>query len=531
MNTNVNVMAAASNTSAATVKPVKTPVNAGAKASGTGEQDARDSSFNDVLDKAAQQDDGKQEQAVSKDAADLSSDPISQALVAAAQQSAGQPAEPAKEAAPAESTASSLVAEGQGKAPSMMGSAAAAVLTGTTTNVQSGTALQNGQASLSDAALAQTAAQGNISAAGIAKNTDMGMSVQPSSIEALLQAGETGSADKNQQLLAMLTGGQAVKQPVAANDAAALVSTDAAVKNLSATAVPVAVSKNMSVTALDGTKETAAADTAAGKSVSGLWGNAVLSVETAGQPDTQQQLSSGMQQGTGQFFQQGQADTQSGAAMPMQPATDSGAAVMQQLPEEAQFDTAPVKDTGTATTTTTAPQAAPVLFQQTMQDASSVQSSAAPANQPQTDYEIPKQIVDQARLIKSTEDTQMVIKLKPEHLGELTLKVSVSANGSVNASFHSDNVQVRAAIESSMVQLRQELQAQGIRVDNVSVYAGLGDGSLGSSQQQYQQQQGGHVRSQQLDQAAFEEEADGLSMTAAGAVADVATDSGVDYRI
>lgn len=517
MNTNVNVMAAASNTSAATVKPVKTPVNAGAKASGTGEQDARDSSFNDVLDKAAQQDDGKQEQAVSKDAADLSSDPISQALVAAAQQSAGQPAEPAKEAAPAESTASSLVAEAQKKAQPMMGSATAAVQTGTTTNVQSGTALQNGQASLSDA--------------GIAKNADMGMSVQPSAIEALLQAGEAGSADKNQQLLAMLTGGQTVKQPVAANDAAVLVSTDAAVKNLSATAVPVAVSKNMSVTALDGTKETAAADTAAGKSVSGLWGNAVLSVETAGQPDTQQQLSSGMQQGTGQFFQQGQADTQSGAAMPMQPATDSGAAVMQQLPEEAQFDTAPVKDTGTATTTTTAPQAAPVLFQQTMQDASSVQSSAAPANQPQTDYEIPKQIVDQARLIKSTEDTQMVIKLKPEHLGELTLKVSVSANGSVNASFHSDNVQVRAAIESSMVQLRQELQAQGIRVDNVSVYAGLGDGSLGSSQQQYQQQQGGHVRSQQLDQAAFEEEADGLSMTAAGAVADVATDSGVDYRI
>ena len=98
------------------------------------------------------------------------------------------------------------------------------------------------------------------------------------------------------------------------------------------------------------------------------------------------------------------------------------------------------------------PQTSQVLFQQTLQDASGAQSADASqaASQPQTDYDIPKQIVDQARLIKSTEDTQMVIKLKPEHLGELTLKVSVTANGSVNASFHSDNAQVRAAIESSM---------------------------------------------------------------------------------
>ena len=238
--------------------------------------------------------------------------------------------------------------------------------------------------------------------------------------------------------------------------------------------------------------------------------------------NAQQQLSGGNPQDAGQAFQQNQSAPQSQQPVAMT------AAQTPQLPEEAQFDIAPAKDTGNTTTA----QAAPTLFQQTLQDTSTVQSAASPqVSQPQTNYDIPRQIVDQARLIRSTEDTQMVIKLKPEHLGELTLKVSVTANGSVNASFHTDNAQVRAAIESSMIQLRQELQAQGIRVDNVGVYAGLGDGSLGSSQQQYQQQQGGSVRSQQADLAAFEEDADGLAVPAAEAAASTTGDTGVDYRI
>ena len=278
----------------------------------------------------------------------------------------------------------------------------------------------------------------------------------------------------------------------------------------------------MPATASAASKDTQPAAEPQAKSLTGLWGNAVLSVENQNPGNAQQQLSGGNPQDAGQAFQQNQSAPQNQQPVAMT------AAQTPQLPEEAQFDTAPAKDTGNTTTA----QAAPTLFQQTLQDTSTVQSAASPqVSQPQTDYDIPRQIVDQARLIRSTEDTQMVIKLKPEHLGELTLKVSVTANGSVNASFHTDNAQVRAAIESSMIQLRQELQAQGIRVDNVGVYAGLGDGSLGSSQQQYQQQQGGSVRSQQADLAAFEEDADGLAVPAAEAAASTTGDTGVDYRI
>jgi flagellar hook-length control protein FliK len=143
------------------------------------------------------------------------------------------------------------------------------------------------------------------------------------------------------------------------------------------------------------------------------------------------------------------------------------------------------------------------------------------------DYEIPKQIVEQAKLIKTTENSQMVIKLSPEHLGEMVLKVSVSSNGSVNASFHSDNAEVRTIIENSLVQLRQELQAQGLKVDNVGVYAGLGD-SLGQGSQANQQQQAGSQnKHRQVNMADFEDEVSSI----APVNTDVTADDGIDYRI
>lgn len=120
----------------------------------------------------------------------------------------------------------------------------------------------------------------------------------------------------------------------------------------------------------------------------------------------------------------------------------------------------------------------------------SVTETAASA--PKDDFNITQQIIDQAKLIKRAENTEMVIKLNPEHLGELTLKVAVTANGSVSASFHSDNVQVRTIIENSLVQLRSDLNQQGLKVDQVEVYAGLADGQLpqGEGQGAWQHQQG-----------------------------------------
>lgn len=173
-----------------------------------------------------------------------------------------------------------------------------------------------------------------------------------------------------------------------------------------------------------------------------------------------------------------------------------------------------------------------VTFRTALQETAEAQPTAPAA--PQKDYEVAKQIVEQARLLRLPEETQMVIRLKPEHLGELTLKVSVAASGAVNAAFHTDNAAVRAIIETSMIQLKHELQAQGLKVDNVGVYAGLGDSSLMNGQQDanaHYAQQGSQGSSQGRDiqqaLASFEEEQQALAANAQGVLAQ----DGVDYRI
>lgn len=263
--------------------------------------------------------------------------------------------------------------------------------------------------------------------------------------------------------------------------------------------------------------------TAGGNTTSSLLSGVKLTVENQMQNQNNQMQQQGSQQNA-QLLEPGMQQQSS-----QQDAQSPEPGMQQQLPEEARFDTAPLKSTVDASGGSTQVN----MFQQQtsqVQDMATVKDKSATSNAQAPDFDVPKQIVEQAKLIRSTEDTQMVIKLKPEHLGELTLKVSVSANGSVNASFHTDNAQVKAILENTMVQLRQDLQAQGLKVDNVGVYAGLSDNSLLNSQQQSQnfQQQNGSARSQKIDLAAFEEEDDALRAVQSN---EMSTEDGIDYRI
>lgn len=217
-------------------------------------------------------------------------------------------------------------------------------------------------------------------------------------------------------------------------------------------------------------------------------------------------------------------------AEPMQPLEDGTARTRVTFPVQS-FGEAVHNSQESSSQTTQANPA--VSFQTMLQEAAEVQPTAPAA--PQKDYEVAKQIVEQARLLRMPEQTEMVIRLKPEHLGELTLKVSVAASGAVNAAFHTDNASVRAIIETSMIQLKHELQAQGLKVDNVGVYAGLGEHSMMNGQQDadaHYAQHGGQGSSQGRDAqqalASFEEEQQAL---AAGAQQGVLAQDGVDYRI
>ena len=221
---------------------------------------------------------------------------------------------------------------------------------------------------------------------------------------------------------------------------------------------------------------------------------------------------------------------QPGQAMTEMLQTSDGTESVTQLPEEAAFDKAPTTQEAVPT------QAGITSFAQTLQNIDGTQQAtqtAQAAQQPRTDYDVPQQIVDQARLIQRGQDTEMVIHLKPEHLGDLTLRVSVGVDGAVNASFHSNNAEVRTIIENTLVQLKQDLNDQGIKVDNVGVYAGLADGGLPQDSGQQGWQQGSSQGQQHSTRESAEAFEDGQELAAALAAqkeGNAATD-GVDYRV
>ena len=164
---------------------------------------------------------------------------------------------------------------------------------------------------------------------------------------------------------------------------------------------------------------------------------------------------------------------------------------------------------------------------QPVEQSTQVQNPEVAANV-REDFNIPTQIVEQARLIRSAQNTEMVINLKPEHLGELTLRITLSHSGALTANFYSDNAQVRAIIDNSLVQLKQELSNAGIKVEDVQVYAGLSDGGLSNGQgnaawQQNQQQRNSNRK---IDFSVFEDEVD-----ATQPVNETETSDGVDYKV
>lgn len=135
------------------------------------------------------------------------------------------------------------------------------------------------------------------------------------------------------------------------------------------------------------------------------------------------------------------------------------------------------------------------------------------------------QIVEHARLFKSPEMSEMIIKLKPEHLGELTLKVAVD-NGVVSATFHSNNSEVRGIIESSVQQLRQDMAQQGLKVEYVGVYAGLGQPFSNGQGEANKQQLWKTFEIKKSDSDSFIESLESVEMTGLDSAKD-----GIDYRV
>lgn len=113
---------------------------------------------------------------------------------------------------------------------------------------------------------------------------------------------------------------------------------------------------------------------------------------------------------------------------------------------------------------------------------------AATINQPQADLksnnvskadktlpvsknEIVNQVIEKAKVLTNGEKSEMIIDLKPDSLGKLSLKV-ITERGIVTAQFVAESQQVKQVLESNMQLLKDSLEKQGLAVQNFSVSVG-----------------------------------------------------------
>ena len=82
--------------------------------------------------------------------------------------------------------------------------------------------------------------------------------------------------------------------------------------------------------------------------------------------------------------------------------------------------------------------------------------------------DIMRQIMDYMRVQVKPDTSSLEMQLHPESLGSLHVQVA-SRGGVVTASFIAQNETVKAALESQIVQLRENFEQQGVRVEAIEV--------------------------------------------------------------
>ncbi len=86
------------------------------------------------------------------------------------------------------------------------------------------------------------------------------------------------------------------------------------------------------------------------------------------------------------------------------------------------------------------------------------------------------QLVEKMKVEVKGNSGEMTIQLKPEHLGDVSLKVA-TINGIVTAHFVAESQKVKEIIEANFNNLRESLQQQGLQVEALSVSIGQKDQS------------------------------------------------------
>lgn len=108
--------------------------------------------------------------------------------------------------------------------------------------------------------------------------------------------------------------------------------------------------------------------------------------------------------------------------------------------------------------------------------------------------EIANQILSKVRVVVAPDTTTLEIQLTPEHLGRVHLTVT-EQNGKMTARFLTENELSREAIERNLVQFKEMLQEQGLKVDSIEVTVsefGFGQEAQAGQSQQEEPKKGRH---------------------------------------
>ena len=107
--------------------------------------------------------------------------------------------------------------------------------------------------------------------------------------------------------------------------------------------------------------------------------------------------------------------------------------------------------------------------------------------------EVIDQIVTKAIVNLSDEKTSMQLQLNPHNLGKVAVSVTAE-QGAVKGQFIAENQVVKEMLEANLIQLKEQLEEQGIKVDKIEVTVGNANDYFDQRQQDQNQNQPGNKR-------------------------------------
>jgi flagellar hook-length control protein FliK len=115
------------------------------------------------------------------------------------------------------------------------------------------------------------------------------------------------------------------------------------------------------------------------------------------------------------------------------------------------------------------------------------------------------QIVEEARAVITEDTSTMEMLLHPEGLGKVLMQVS-EKEGAITARIYTQNESVKEALENQMVELKEQLNQGGTRVNSIEIAVAphefeknLEEGQQQNPQEETPEQQQKHARSLRMD--------------------------------